>query len=207
MKRLNKLGLMLGVGAMCATSFTLSACGDDTVDPGGTAGSAGSGTAGSAGSSTAGSGGSGTAGTGGSAAGSGGSAAGSGGSAAGSGGSGMAGGGGAAGGGAGGGGAGGGGAGGDGGDGGSGGGASPACTKLCEGPDSIVTVCGAEDIDSSLKMSESCKARCAKETEASKVTCWQDHVANAKMAGSPAQKTQHCSHAGGATPCMMWPAP
>ncbi len=32
MKRLNKLGLMLGVGAMCATSFTLSACGDDTVD-------------------------------------------------------------------------------------------------------------------------------------------------------------------------------
>jgi hypothetical protein len=210
MKNLNKLGFILGIGTMSALSFTLGACGDDTPTggTGGTSSTAGTPSTSGSGGSAAGM--SSTAGSGGSAAGSGGSSAGSAGKGGGSGAGGsMAGSGGSAGGGGAGGGggsAGGGGAGGGGGSG--GGGGTSACTKLCEGADSIVTVCAAENnIDADLKVSASCKTRCAKETMASKVMCWQEHVTNAKGAAMAAAKTMHCGHAGGDDPCDDWPAP
>jgi hypothetical protein len=79
--------------------------------------------------------------------------------------------------------------------------------KLCEGADSIGTVCEDEDnVDDSFKDPAMCKTRCGKETDMAKVKCWQDHVDNSKGAGSDGEKTMHCGHAAGATPCMPWPA-
>jgi hypothetical protein len=94
--------------------------------------------------------------------------------------------------------------GGAGGGGGAGGAASPACMKLCMGADSIGTVCMAQaNVSDSLKNPAMCLGRCAKETMASKVTCWQDHVNNAKA--MPAMVMQHCGHAAGMDPCDEWP--
>ena len=191
MKNLNKLGVIFSTGAMSALMFAVAACGDDPppASTGGSGGSSGSTAGGGAGGTTAGAGG-GSAGTGGNKAGAGGGGAG---------GMGMSGGG-AGGGGSGGGGSGGGGAGG-GGSGGGGGAPSMACMKLCMGPDSIVTVCANEDIDSTFKQTPSCLARCAKETMMSKITCWQDHTNN--HVGEP--DGGHCGHAAGTGPCMPWP--
>lgn len=214
MRNLNKLGMFFSTGVLSALVFSVAACGDETPPPSGGGGTSGSGTGGSsAGSSASGSSsggssaGSGTSGSGGSSAGSGGmkatgGAAGGGGKAGGGGGGA---GGGGGGGGSGGGGGGGGGKAGAGGGGGGGGGPSAACMKLCMGADSIVTICADQSIDASLKMSSSCLTRCAKETMATKVACWQEHATNAKnMAGMAAM---HCGHAAGMTPCEMWPAP
>jgi hypothetical protein len=194
MRNLNKLGLLVGVGGMSALVFALTGCSDDPAAPGTTGGtsgaSAGGGAAGtpSMGGSMSGSGGGGMSGGG---AGSGGGGAGGGGAGGGAGGGGA--GGGGAGGGAGGGGAGGGGAGG-------GGNASPACQMLCEGADSIVTVCAAvAEVPASLKATPSCLERCA-EADEGDIACWQTHTTNYKtMMGD------HCLHAAGMTPCDAWP--
>jgi hypothetical protein len=77
--------------------------------------------------------------------------------------------------------------------------------KLCEGADSIVTICAAESaVPASLKDSAMCKTRCAKETDNTKVACWQTHATNAKAA-TGAEKTTHCGHAAGMDPCDDWP--
>lgn len=195
MKNLNKLGLIFSVGGMSALLFALNGCSSE--DPPPPVGGAGTSAGGSAGNGTSGSGGD-SAGTsnGGSASGSGGDSAGSGGSA--EGGTGAVGG---TGGDAGSGGTGGD-AGGSGGSGGSGGGApSEACSKLCEGADSIVTICAeVAAVPASLKATPSCLERCAEATPAN-ITCWQTHAINYREMQGP-----HCLHAAGdGTVCMAWP--
>ncbi|MDF3067296.1 MAG: hypothetical protein K0R38_2897 [Polyangiaceae bacterium] len=211
MKNFRQLGLILSVGTLAA--FSITGCGDDVTPPTTTGGTSSGGTAaggsgtsggGAGGTSAGGSSAGGTAGKGGGGAGGGGAGGatgggGAGGATGGGGAGGATGGGGAGGGGAGGGGAGGGGA------GGGGGAPSAACNKLCEGTDSIGTVCMSEqNVGASYKDAAMCKTRCGKEQDSAKVGCWQMHVDLAKGA-SGAQKTEHCGHAIGVGNCTTWP--
>jgi hypothetical protein len=208
MKNLKQLCLFLSAGTIAALS--ISACGDDTPIPSGTAGTgtAGTGTAGTgtAGTGTAGTGtaGTGTAGTGtagtatagtsaggtGTAGTASGGSGGSGGAAGGSGGSGGSGGKGGAGG------SGGGSGGSGGGGGGGGGGPSANCTKWCSGAMGVVTFCAGKGLADAVNTEQKCIAHCTAPEASGNMglSCWNMHLDNA-IAGPVGD---HCKHASGA---------
>jgi len=192
-----QLCLFLSAGTIAALS--ISACGDDTPAPAGTAGtsSAGTATAGTpaggtatagtttGGTTTAGTttGGTATAGTAtGGSGGSGGALGGSGGK----GGSGGAGGTGGA-------------SGGSGGSGGGGAGApSAACTKWCSGDTGLVKKCmGSNLLNPVVDSVQKCLDYCAKPAAAAGLTCWQMHT---DFIVDMAAQTPHCGHASGKAP-------
>lgn len=207
MKNLKQLCLFLSAGTIAALS--ISACGDDTTIPSGTAGTTGTAGTGTAGTGTAGTGtagtgtaGTGTAGTGTAGTGTAGSATagtsagGTGTAGTASGGSGGSGGRGGAGGSGGTGGRGG--AGGSGGGSGGGGGGAPSanCTKWCSGSMGVVTFCAGKGLADAVNTEQKCIAHCTAPEASGNMglSCWNTHLDNA-IAGPVGD---HCKHASGA---------